>query len=397
MTGRGMLRRGLLLLAAPLLALAVALVISSIALLLSHHSPLSTYSKMVSYGVCSKAFPDAPCTAESMVSILDRAVPYFLSALAVAIGFRMALFNIGVGGQYHMAAVLAAGLGAAVSLPAPLHVAFILAVAVVTGAMWAGIAGLLKVTRGVSEVISTIMLNFIGGGLSTYLLVTFFKAGGSDNLSGASKTLPTSAWFPSLNPLLKALGLTAGDTDLYGFAIVAIVVGIGYSILLQRTRFGFDLRASGVNPWAAQASGVAQKGMVVKTMLISGAIAGLVGMPHLLGFAHKYSNDFPAGLGFTGITVALLGRNRPIGMVLGAILIGFLERSAQVLDLNGIPKEIVVIMQGTIVLSVVVAYEVVRRAEVAAAERAVRRRLDSDDGPDAGPPPEPQASAAVPV
>lgn len=394
MTARGVGRRLVLLVAAPLLALVVALLISSVALLLSHHSPASTFSKMISYGVCSRAFPDAPCTAESVVSIIDRAVPYFLSALAVAIGFRMALFNIGVEGQYTMAVVLAAGLGAGVSLPAPLHVAFILAIAVVTGAVWAGIAGVLKVTRGVSEVISTIMLNFIGGGLSTYLLVTFFRAGGSDNLSSATTTLPTSAWFPSLDPVLRTLGLTTGQgTDLYGFAVVAIVVGIGYSILLQRTRFGFDLRASGVNPWAARASGVAQRGMVVKTMLISGALAGLVGMPYLLGFSHKYSNEFPTGLGFTGITVALLGRNRPIGMALGALLIGFLERSAQVLDLNGIPKEIVVIMQGTIVLSVVVAYEVVRRAEVAAAERAVRRRLDSD----AGPPSEPQPSSAVPA
>jgi len=391
MRSRLLLRRAVLLLAAPLLALVVALAVSSLALLLSHHSPLDAYAKMVSYGVCSRAFADAPCTADSLVSIVDRAVPYFLSALAVAIGFRMALFNIGVEGQYQMAAVLGAGIGAAVSLPGPLHVALIVVVASVTGALWAGIAGLLRATRGVSEVISTIMLNYIGGGLSTYLLVTFFKTGGSGNLSSASKTLPSSAWFPSLDPLLRLLGLpTSSGTNLYGFTVLAVAIGIGYSVLLQRTRFGFDLRASGLNAEAAQASGVAAKAMLIKTMLISGAIAGLVGLPYLLGFAHKYSNDFPAGLGFTGITVALLGRNRPLGMALGALLIGFLERSAEVLDLAGIPKEIVVIMQGTIVLSVVVAYEVVRRAEVAAAERSVRR------GADAGPP-APTVPEAVPV
>lgn len=382
----GMGRRLAMLAAAPVLALLVALAISSVALLLSGHPPLGTYRTMVSYGVCSRAFAGAPCTPDSLVSIVDRAVPYFLSAVAVAVAFRMALFNIGVEGQYHMAAVLAAGLGAAVSLPAPLHVAFIMAVAALTGAAWAGIAAVLKVTRGVSEVISTIMLNFIGGGVSTYLLVTFFQAGGSGNLSSASKDLPPSAQFPSLDPVLSALGLQpSGGTHLYGFTVVAGLLGIGYWALLQRTRFGFDLRASGINPWAAQASGVDARAMVLKTMLISGAVAGLVGLPHLLGFAFKYSNDFPAGLGFTGITVALLGRNRPVGMALGALLIGFLERSAEVLDLNGIPKEIVIIMQGTIVLSVVVAYEVVRRAEVAAAERAVRRRLDEGAGAEPAP------------
>jgi simple sugar transport system permease protein len=381
------LRRTALLAAAPLLAVVAALAISALALVLSNHPVLDTYSKMISYGVCSRAFPDAPCTADSLVSIVNRAVPYFLAALAVAVGFRMALFNIGVEGQYHMAAVLAAGLGAAVSLPAPLHVALLIAIAAVTGAVWAGVAGVLKVTRGVSEVISTIMLNFIGGGVSTYLLVTFFQSGSGDNLSGASRELPASARFPSLNPLLSALGVPhSAGSNLYGFTVVAALLGVGYYVLLQRTRFGFDLRASGLNPFAAQASGVATGAMVVKTMLLSGAIAGLVGLPHLLGFAHKYSNDFPGGLGFTGITVALLGRNRPVGMALGALLIGFLERSAEVLDLAGIPKEIVVIMQGVIVLSVVVAYEVVRRFEVAAAERAVRRRLEPEAAPSAAVP-----------
>ena len=392
---RGVARRMALLLAAPILAIIVALVISSIALALSGHSPFGAYGKMLSYGICSRGLPGAPCTADSFVSIVDRAVPYYLAGLAVAIGFRMALFNIGVEGQYHLAAVVAAGLGAAVTLPAPLHVTLILLIAIVVGAVWAGIAGVLKVTRGVSEVISTIMLNFIGGGLATYLLVTFFKQTGGGNLSSASKPLPSSAHFPSLNPLLDALGLRVlSGAHLYGFTVLAILIGIAYYILIDRTRFGFELRASGMNPWAAQASGVAPKSMVVKTMLISGGIAGLVGMPHLLGFSHSYSNDFPSGLGFTGIAVALLGRNHPIGIALGALLFGFMERSAEILDLSGIPKEIVVIMQGSIVLSVVVAYEVVRRIDVASAERAVRRRL-ADAGPPS--PGAPTPTPAVPA
>jgi simple sugar transport system permease protein len=137
-----------------------------------------------------------------------------------------------------------------------------------------------------------------------------------------------------------------------------------------RTRFGFDLRASGLNPWAAQASGVDPKGMIVKAMLLSGGIAGLVGLSETLGYFHRYTLDFTTGLGFTGIAVALLGRNHPFGMAIGAFLFGFLSSSAQILDLDGIPKEIVGIMQGVILLSVVVAYEVVRRIRAAAEVRA---------------------------
>ena len=157
--------------------------------------------------------------------------------------------------------------------------------------------------------------------------------------------------------------------EVLGFLVVAVVVGIAYHLVLARTRFGFDLRATGLSPSAAQASGVNARKMVVVTMLCSGAIAGLVGMPQLLGVSHNYGLDFPASFGFTGIAIALLGRNNAVGIAFAALLFGFLERSAQVLDLNGIPKEIVSIMQGSILLSVVIAYELVRRVRVAQAER----------------------------
>ena len=150
-----------------------------------------------------------------------------------------------------------------------------------------------------------------------------------------------------------------------------MLAGIGYSVLLNRTRFGFDLRATGRSETAAVASGVNVKRMVLITMLLSGAVAGLVGMPQLLGDSYSYSLDFPTGLGFTGIAIALLGRNNPIGIALGALLWGFLDASSVALDLDGISKEIVVIMQGTIVLSVVIAYELVRRYGIAQEQRRV--------------------------
>jgi simple sugar transport system permease protein len=115
--------------------------------------------------------------------------------------------------------------------------------------------------------------------------------------------------------------------------------------------------------------------MVLTSMLLSGGVAGLVGMPQLLGQSYSYSLDFPAGLGFTGIAIALLGRNNAVGMVFAALLFSFLDASSVILDINDISKEIVLIMQGTIVLSVVIAYELVRRYTVAAEQRRVSREL----------------------
>jgi simple sugar transport system permease protein len=146
-------------------------------------------------------------------------------------------------------------------------------------------------------------------------------------------------------------------------------------VLLGRTRFGFDLRATGLSETAAVASGVSVKKMVIRTMLISGGVAGLVGMPLLLGGSHAYAQDFPTGYGFSGIAIALLGRNNPIGIGIGALLWSFLEQSAQILDLEGVPKEIVTIMQGVTVLSVVIAYELVRRFSQAQQQRRVGAQL----------------------
>ncbi|MFE0085860.1 ABC transporter permease, partial [[Kitasatospora] papulosa] len=149
--------------------------------------------------------------------------------------------------------------------------------------------------------------------------------------------------------------------EIYGFTFVAAGCGLVYWLVLNRTRFGFDLRATGASESAAQASGVDAKKMILTSMLISGAIAGLVGMPTLLGDTHTYSLDFPVGLGFTGITIALLGRNHPVGIALSALLIAFLDKASSPLDQFGFEKEIATIMQGLIVISVVVSYELVRR------------------------------------
>jgi len=137
-----------------------------VALLLIHKDPFTAFHQMLSYGL----------QGNQVISIVNRATPLYLSALAVAIGFKMNLFNIGVEGQYYLAALLAATFGAAIHLPAPIHVLLILLVAMGVGATWSGVAGVLKVTRGVHEVISTIMLNFIAVGVGSYLLQRYFAA-----------------------------------------------------------------------------------------------------------------------------------------------------------------------------------------------------------------------------
>jgi simple sugar transport system permease protein len=361
-------RRIGLALAAPAMALAFAVVLTSAVLLVAGHSPTLAFSQMADFGT----------TPASIVQILNKSAGYYLSALAVAIGFRMNLFNIGVDGQYRFAAMVAAVVGAAVHLPPVLHVGLIVLVAVVVGAAWAGIAGVLKVTRGVSEVISTIMLNFIGGSIVAWMLTPgVFAVLQGNNIS--TRQLPASGQMPGI-------GFEGGQV--YGFLVISALVGLGYWFLLGRTRFGFDLRATGQSEPAAVASGVGVKRMVLYSMLLSGGVAGLVGLPQLLGASYAYSLDFPAGIGFTGIAIALIGRNHPIGVGLASLLWSFLDVSNQILDLNDIPKEIVTIMQGTIVLAVVIAYEIVRRVAINREQRHVAARLD--DAPS-----EPAATAGV--
>ncbi len=368
--GRFRPRRIVFSLAAPVGALLVALALSSVVLLISNINPTYTFSRMLEYGI----------QPDSVVDVLNRSTYYYLAAVAVAIGFRMNLFNIGVDGQYQLAAMFAAALGGAAfmdRLPGPLLTLAMIVVAVAVGAAWAGIAGVLKVTRGVSEVISTIMLNAVAAGLLAYFVneARFGVREEGGNIV-YTRTLPESSWIPAFPAFdFSFFGSREG---VYGMVVVAVLVGTGYWVLINRTRFGFDLRAAGANPTAAVASGVSVKRMVLISMLLSGGTAGLVGLPLLLGDTHRFSSDFPAGIGFVGIAIALLGRNHPVGIAIGAVLWSFLDRSGQILDLEGIPREIVTIMQGVTVLAVVVAYEVVARVARRTEQSQVGRLLATD-------------------
>jgi general nucleoside transport system permease protein len=375
-------------LAAPFIAAVAAIAISSVALLLSGNDPVEAFREMW------KTID----STESVVLIINRAVPYYVAGVAVAIGFRMNLFNIGANGQYILAALLAAWVGSEVELWPPLHVTLMFAVAISVGAGWAAIAGVLKVTRNVNEVISTIMLNFIATGIVAFLLSERFRDTATEGLVAQTKPIPESGRLPALNRLVELSGFHLGDVRLLGFLPYAIAVGVGYHVLLNRSRFGYELRLSGTNADAARFAGVNPKAMVLKTIILSGAVAGLIGMHSLMADPQfgKYGDQFPTQLGFTGISLALLGRNHPVGIAAAALVWATIERATQRLSTLGIPPEIGRILQGSFLLSAIIAYEVVRRRNAAAAAAEAARAVHEAPG---GPPP-PAASgslAAAPV
>jgi len=352
------LQRAMVTAASSVLAVIVALAISAIILLITGKDPVKAYSTL--FGAAGES--------RVLQGMANRATPLMISAAAVAIGFKMNLFNIGVEGQMRVALLTTAVVGAAVDLPPVLHVLFCLVVAMTAGALWAGIAGWLKVKRNVNEVISTIMLNFIALSLVAWAFDDFFRVESeTESLLVKTKELPKSAWFPDIV-----------DRRLNGMFIIAILVLVLFWVVVWKTKFGFRLRASGGNSGAARATGVNPKKMILISMLLSGAIAGLVGMRALLGDVHAYQNNLAEQQGFNGIAVALLGRNHPLGIFFSALLFGFLGEASGKLQLEDIPKEITTIMSGIIVLAVVIINEAVKRWDDRRIQRRAAAELESE-------------------
>ena len=351
---RQQLQRAAVTAASSVLAVFVALLISAVILLITGKDPVKAFTTLFGAAGDTRVIQGS----------LNRATPLMISAAAVAIGFKMNLFNIGVEGQMRVALLATAVVGAAVDLPAPLHIALCLVVAMASGAVWSGIAGWLKVKRGVNEVISTIMLNFIALSLVAWAFDDFFRVESpNESVLVKTKELPKSAWFPDLV-----------DRRLNGMLLVAIAVLVLFWVIVWKTRFGFRLRASGGNPGAARVTGVHPQRMILISMLLSGALAGLVGMRALLGDVHAYQNNLAEQQGFNGIAVALLGRNHPLGIFFSAILFGFLGEASGKLQLEDIPKEIATIMSGIIVLAVVIINEAVKRWD----DRRIQRKAAAE-------------------
>ena len=342
---------------APLVAIVAAMIITSIVIAATGSNPGDFWRVIID-----------PPPDRIYVNIVNQTSMIYLSGLAAAIGFRMNLFNIGVEGQYQAASFAAAVVVGAALVPGLLNVLLGLIVAIAVGASVAAIAGLLKVLRGVSEVISTIMLNAIVLTMVGYLLNTYgLRLGNSRRTTEIPESSQIGGWAPFLDR----------DGSIWTLALLAVFAGALFSFVINRTSFGFDLRATGMSETAAVASGVKVNRMIVVSMLMSGGIAGLIWMPAFFGSAHNYGTTFQAGLGFTGIAVALLGRNKPLGILFGALLFAFLNEQSNRLTLEtDISANVVQITQGTIVLTVVVAYEVFRRRRAAAEQRAVTTKLE---------------------
>ncbi len=354
-------------LTAPVAALGLSIVIASVALLIAGYNP----------GTAFKSMWENINGTDGVVTIINYSSRYYVMGAAVAMGFKMNLFNIGANGQYQVAALFAGAAGGALRLPGVINIAIMIMVAMFAGGMWAVVPGVLNVTRKVNIVVATIMMNGVAAGLIGYLLRTKFRDE-SDFMTAHTKTIPADSRLPHLNRVLKFFGLQLPDqTFLHGFLLIAVVVGVAFYLLIYRSRFGYDLRASGMNAAAARSSGVDPKRMVLTTMAISGALAGLAGMSILLSEQYEYGDRFPTLLGFTGISVALLGRNSPGGIAAAAIVLATIEQGARGLSVVSIPQEIGQIIQGTLLYVAVIAYEVVRRRNQASTIREAAARTEA--------------------
>ena len=300
----------------PLAATLLAFLIGGLVVLVTGHNPVTAYRAIFEGAGFNWFLPwvggdERTEAARDLQQTIRVATPLMLTALAVAFAFRCGLFNIGGQGQYWLGFILALWIGTHVSMTRPLHIALGLAAGIVGGALWGGIAGLLRATVGAHEVITTIMLNWIAIFGGQYL----YEGGGP--LQGAVVALPRSEVIDGSAKLwiLWSPYLHAGF-------LVAVGALLVYYVVLNRTTVGYEVRAVGFNPEAARYSGIPVARSYFLAMAIAGAFAGLAGAVDVMGF--KYSvdtSDFATNfVGFTGIAVALLGRNKAIGIFFAAIL-----------------------------------------------------------------------------
>ncbi len=275
--------------------------------------------------------------------------PYIFAGLAVALGFRGGLFNIGAEGQIFVGGLAAAFVGYSFKgLPWIIHLPLALLAAILAGAVWGAIPGFLKARYGAHEVINTIMMNYIAFRLADYLLQGPMSR--PDRMPITPDVLP-SAWLPTLLPSPVRVHL--------GLIIALIMAGVVYWFL-WKTPLGLEIRMAGANPRAARYAGIRIAVIIVLTMALSGALAGMAGANQVLGVEHRMVRAFSSGYGFDSIALALLGNSHPLGVVLAAFLFGFLQGgAAQMQATVGVPIEIIKIIQGLIIIFVA-APEIIR-------------------------------------
>jgi len=289
----------------------------------------------------------------SLANTLEEATPLVFTGLCVAVGMRCGLFNIGGEGQLVLGAFAAAWLGVKVAGLNPLaHVTLCIVAAGLIGAAWALVAGVLKARLGAHEVINTIMLNYVAFILANYLVnVPYFKKPGQ---IPQTEDVLTSALLPRMTFIYQYTRLNLG------FVLAVLCVILVY-VLLERTKVGFEIKAVGHNPLASRASGISVVKSILVAMGVSGFLAGLGGAERVLGVHNHFISPFPFGYGFAGIAVALLGRNKPLGVLVAAVFFGALASGGAQVDMETrVPRELVTVIQAIVIIFVACEYLVKR-------------------------------------
>jgi len=330
--------------AAPLVAVVAALAAGAVFIAAIGEKPLEIYALL---------FREAFGTGYGLGQTLFRATPLLFTGLAVALAFRAGLFNIGVEGQLYLGGFAAGVVGAACAgWPAALLLPLVLLAAAAAGAVWGAIPGVLKARFGAHEVINTIMLNFIA-----FALVAYCGRFAYQTATVRTAEVGAGAVIPRLGAMLPALQGTPANLSL----LLAFATAAGAGVLLFRTRRGYELRAVGLNAPAAEYGGIAIGRTHALAMTLSGAIAGLGGVNFVLGYKHFFEQGFSAGAGFLGIAVALIGRNHPAGVIVAALFFGALSYAGLVIN-ERVPRELVEMLQGLVILSAIAAQQVLERA-----------------------------------
>jgi simple sugar transport system permease protein len=335
----------------PFLAIVTALVIGALIIVLSDprflsqlgSNPARAFGAGFSsvgrayFGLLQGSLGSPNAISESLLS----ATPLILAGLAVALGFRAGLFNIGAEGQIYIGAMFSTYVGFAVTgLPWFVHAPLAVVAGFLGGALWGFIPGILKARTGAHEVIVTIMLNYVAYRTIDYVLRQpwFQRPGRADPVSPF--ILPTA----ELKPLLEGMRVH------WGLAI-ALVAAVVVSWLLFRSTKGFEFRAVGLNPSAARYAGMSISRTIVLSMMISGGLAGLAGASEMLGSNHRLTPGFSPGWGFDAIALALLGGSRPLGVVAAALMFGALRAGATPMQAaTGIPIDLVVVIQALVII-----------------------------------------------
>lgn len=337
----------------PLIAVAAAFMVGGLVVAAIGESPIRIYGIL---------FRGAFGSIDGVGYVLFNAVPLIFAGLAVAFAFRAGLFNIGGEGQLYVGAFACAWAALAFGgLPVLVLVPLLIVISALGGALWAGVPGYLRARFGAHEVINTIMMNFIAVGLTSYLVVNVFKEPGQ--MTPQTAEISAAAQLPRVAGALQAIGIPLPRSNPLNLSVLVALAAVWLAwFILYRTTLGYEIRAVGHNSSAAEYAGINVKLTIVKTMLLSGAFAGLVATNEVMGFRHRFLDNFSSGIGFMGIAVALLGKNTPIGVLFAALLFGVLNTGALEVDVfTDVPRELILVLQAVTIILVVVGNKILMR------------------------------------